>query len=390
MPVFAFKEPFVSFAKSYPLKIVLSAIALLIHTIAAAQVDFLEGKIVDAETGFPLSYANVFIPSTKEGMFANDEGLFKVKTEGLKDEDSIWFSHLGYEHTRTTIGVFKSNGNTAHVKPTQYNLSEVVITPLDAKTMLQNAVKNAKENYPSDYSKTRMMFKDFSKRSGHRSHYFYFDLDAYIQTYQGKKLNVFSKVYKHEMYDKKGEFAVSMKPTDILQIAMVENTFREEKLKDFEFTYLGKTTYEGAELDVIAFKSIPTKKNNFVSVKGRTFITKGEKAIQYVEFNIKSERSKRFMLVAKMDTLNVLVKIAFRPVENQFVIDYAVQTTYAKSTLFGKQESLVYSTTVKAFSHQLHLQPSEIYSRKEVEEIIKKEKPKDISLLKEDPDMQLQ
>lgn len=367
----------------------LALIFFLFHLQLNAQNSFYDGRVIDAETGFPLAYTNVFVPSTKTGMFANDEGHFKLKAENVADSDSIWFSHLGYEDTRITIDFFKKNDFTVLLKPTQYNLNEVVITPLGAKEMLQNAVAKAKENYPNDYTKTRMIFKDFSKRSGHRSHYSYFDLDAYIQTYQGKKLNVFSKVYAHEMYDKKGEFAPSMKPTDILQIAMIENTFREDKLKDYEFTYLGNTTYEGAELDVVGFKSIPTKKNDFVTVNGRVFITKQQKAIQYVEFNVKSEHSKRFILVAKMDTLNVLVKIAFMPVDKLFVIDYAVQTTFAKGTLFGKPESLVYSTTVKTISHQLNLKKEEVYTKKEVDEIYKNEKPQDISLLKEDPDMRL-
>lgn len=354
-----------------------------------AQSFILEGKVLDAETGFPLAYTNVFLPFSKVGMFANDEGFFKLKVDNVAETDSIWFSHLGYEDARITLNTFRNNNYTVWLQPTQYKLNEVVITPLGAKEMLQNAVSKAKENYPDDYTKTRMIFKDFSKRSGHRSHYFYFDLDAYIQTYHGKKLNVYSKVYAHEMYDKKGEFTPSMKPTDILQIAMIENTFREDKLKDYEFTYLGNTTYEGAELDVVGFKSIPSKKNDFVSVKGRVFITKQQKAIQYVEFNVKSEHSKRFMLVAKMDTLNVLVKVAFKPVEKLFVIDYAVQTTFAKGTLFGKPESLMYSTTVKTTEHQLNVKQNEIYAKQEVEEIFKNEKPKDISLLKEDPDMRL-
>lgn len=362
---------------------------LLFYTILIAQSTLIEGKITDAETSYALPYSNVFIPATKEGGFANDEGIFQLKADGVTDNDSIWFSHLGYEEIRITLGALKKMGNVVAAKPTQYNLAEVVITPFGARDMVKSAIANTKQNYPSDYSKIRMTFKDFSKRSGHRSHYTYFDLDAYIKSYQGKKMEMFSKVYSYEMYDRKGEFAVGMKPENILQFAMVENTFKEDKLKDFEFTYLGNTTYNNSELDVIGYKSIPTKKNDFVTVSGRVFITKEKKAIEYIEFNVKSERAKRFFLVAKMDTLNVVAQIAFKPVDTLYVVDYAVQTTYAMGTLFGKRDNLVYSTTVKTKDVKLHLKPEEVYPKKEVEEIMKKEKPKDISLMKEDPDMRL-
>lgn len=354
-----------------------------------AQSEWIEGQILDAETDYPLPYSNVYIPSSKEGMFANDEGIFRIKNEGITDTDSIWFSHLGYEDVRTTIAILKQKGNVIKSKPTQYSLHEVVITPLHAKQMLQEALANTKDNYPEDFSKVRMLFKEFSKRNGHRSHYSYFDLDAYIETYQGKKTNVYSRVYDYEIYDKKGEYSFSFKPTDIVQFAMVENTFREDRLKNFEFTYLGSTNYEGAELDVIGFKNKPDGKNDFANAKGRVFITKEKKAIQYVEMNIESFRSKRFFLVAKMDTLNVVAKIAFKPVEDLYAIDYAVQTTYAKGKVFGKNENLVYSTTMKTKEQKLHLKPEEVYKEKEVERIIKKQAPKDISLLKEDPDMRL-
>lgn len=370
-------------------KFILFPFLALFQTLLIAQTNIIEGKIIDAETGYPLPYSNVYVPAVKEGSFANDEGIFQFKADNTNESDSILFSHLGYEEIRITIGTLKKLGNIVAAKPTQYNLAEVVITPFAAREMVQNAIANAKENYPNDFSKLRMTFKDFSKRSGHRSHYSFFDLDAYIKTYQGKKMEMFSKVYSHEMYDKKGEFAVSMKPSNILQIAMVENTFREDKLKDFNFTYLGNTTYNGFDLDVVAFKSIPTKKNDFVTVTGRVFITQEKKAIQYIEFNIKSERAKRFFLVAKMDTLNVVAKVAFKPIDTLYVLDYAIQTTYAMGTLFGKRDNLVYSTTIKTSNAQLHLKPEEVYAKKEVEEIMKKEKPQDISLLQDDPDMRL-
>ncbi len=362
---------------------------VLVATTCVAQTENYRGIITDAETGYPLPYANVFIPTTKQGMYANDEGVFQVNTIATTDSDSIFFSHIGYESIRTTIlDLKKINGNVS-MRANQYNLNEVVITPFAAKELLQLAVSKVKDNYPTDYSRMRLVFKDFSRRSGHRSHYFYFDFNAYLKSYEGKKAEVTTKVNKHEMYDKKGEFTASMKPTDLMRFVMLEKSFEDEKLDEYEFNYLNSETYEGEQFDVIGFKAIPTKKNSFVSVRGRVFVGKTNKAIRYVEFSIKSEKAKRFMLVAKMDSLNVLVKAAFKPFEGKYVLDYVVQSTFAKGKIFGKAENLVYSTTAKAIEHQLQLKPSEVYQQNDVKTIFDDEKPKDISLLKDDPDMNL-
>ena len=367
----------------------ITTLGLFATTICFAQTENYQGTITDAETGYPLSYANVYVPVTQQGMYANDEGVYQVSFKAATDNDSIFFSHIGYESFRTTISGLKTLNGNVFMRANQYNLNEVVITPFAAKELLQLAVRKVKDNYPTDNSRMRLVFKDFSRRSGHRSHYFYFDFDAYIKSYQGLKAEFTTKVRAHEMYDKKGELTASMKPTDLMRSLMLERTFKDEKLNDFEFKYLNSETYEGDEFDVVGFKGIPTKKNSFVSVRGRVFIGKTNKAIRYVEFSIKSEKAKRFMLVAKMDSLNVLVKAAFKPFEGKYVLDYIVQSTFAKGKFFGKPENLVYSTTARAIEHQLKLKQSEIYLQNDVKTIFDDEKPKDISLLKDDPDMKL-
>ncbi len=364
-------------------------ISLLFLFNCVAQPTFFQGTITDAETAYPISYANVFIPATQQGMYANDEGVFQVSLKDAADTDSIFFSHIGYEKSSLTIGQMKAMNGNISMRSNQYSLDEVIITPLAAKELLQLAVRKVKDNYPTAFSKMRMVFKDFSRRSGHRSHFFFFDFDAYLQTYQGEKPVLNTKVNSYEMYDKKREFTASMKPTDLLRVVMLEKSFSDERLKDYEFRYLSNEIYAGEEFDVIGFKGIPTKKNDFISQNGRVFIGKKDREIRYIELSLKNEGSKRFMLVAKMDSLNVLIKVAFKPHDGKYVLDYAVQSTFAKGKLFGKAESLVYSTTAKTIEHKISVSAEDVFQGNEVKEIFDKEKPKDISLMTEDPDMKL-
>lgn len=94
------------------------------------------------------------------------------------------------------------------------------------------------------------------------------------------------------------------------------------------------------------------------------------------------------MLVAKMDSLNVNVKMAFKKMGDTNVIDYISQTTFAKGSLFGKSENLHYSTTAKAVSHELNVPETAVYKANDVERIFKKEKAQNINALTAEPDMQ--
>ena len=71
-------------------------------TCASAQT--ISGRITDAETGEPLPFASIYVPSTKSGAASNADGYFKVDLGG---GNKVVFSYLGYQTQVKTI----SGGN---------------------------------------------------------------------------------------------------------------------------------------------------------------------------------------------------------------------------------------------------------------------------------------
>jgi hypothetical protein len=117
------------------------------------------------------------------------------------------------------------------------------------------------------------------------------------------------------------------------------------------------------------------------------YINKKDKGIRFIDFHIYNEKASRFLLVFKMDTLNINAKIAYVKVDGKYMLDYIHQATYASGKIFGKHENLVFSSSAKVIDRQAHLKMNQIVMKTEVDDIFTNEKPKDIKELKSEPDM---
>lgn len=72
--------------------------ASFLCTCVSAQT--ISGRITDAETGEPLPFASIYVPSTKSGAASNGDGYFQVSLGG---GNKVVFSYLGYETQVKTI-----------------------------------------------------------------------------------------------------------------------------------------------------------------------------------------------------------------------------------------------------------------------------------------------
>jgi hypothetical protein len=127
------------------------------------------------------------------------------------------------------------------------------------------------------------------------------------------------------------------------------------------------------------------KKTNLSGQTVTCYINKKDKGIRQIDLHVYNEKPERYMLVAKMDTLNVNAKIAYTKIDGRYMLDYISQTTYASGKLFGSHQNLVYSTTADVVDRQTNLKMNEIVMKTEVDDV--NEKTGDIKELKSSPDM---
>ncbi|MEM0932085.1 MAG: carboxypeptidase-like regulatory domain-containing protein [Bacteroidota bacterium] len=121
-----------------------------------AQLDFLQGQLVDSITGEPVVFATIRIKEKALGVISNQDGGFRLPLK-LKDQgDSLIISSMGYEKRRISIHDLSQVGpNSIKLVPGVIELGEVQVTEarkrkraLSAKGIVRRAIKAIPNNFP--------------------------------------------------------------------------------------------------------------------------------------------------------------------------------------------------------------------------------------------------
>jgi len=101
--------------------------AVLLGTVASAQVNKISGTITDADSGEPIPFANVFFASTSIGISSDMEGKFVLQNFPNGKYD-FTVAYVGYEPFQQA---FEFNGSefrlTINLKTEEVKLSEVIV-----------------------------------------------------------------------------------------------------------------------------------------------------------------------------------------------------------------------------------------------------------------------
>jgi len=107
--------------------LIVAAVFFISITQLYAQAYVVTGKVVDAETGRPITGASVFLSNTSIGTAANNEGLFTLHNIPVGKFDLV-ASSLGYEtHVETINAAALNGGVTIKLKPKANELANVVV-----------------------------------------------------------------------------------------------------------------------------------------------------------------------------------------------------------------------------------------------------------------------
>lgn len=129
----------------------------------AAQ-DPIKGLVLDAETKEPLPFTNIRVEGTSRGTVSNGEGYFILDQEGIRAEDVLIFSFIGYESYRIKVGELQKEA-TIYMKAAVVNLMELQVfsTSLSADEIMARVKEHFPENYPMPAQKQRIYFHKYEK-----------------------------------------------------------------------------------------------------------------------------------------------------------------------------------------------------------------------------------
>lgn len=277
---------------------------------AALGQQMVEGKIVDAETKKPISFASIIVLGTAKGTSSNLEGEF---TLALTGEASLKITSIGYESM-----VVKSSANLRPIalKPTAIQLSEVVVfnKKVNPRKIVRMAFAGIRNNYDDHPFLEKFFYRHYCKDNETYGRLIEAFVDVwksggYLSTPSSEEVQV---TQLRRSLDRttmaQGHEPISIR--NILHADLVghQSRDRSEHLSfysdisnlqadfgDFEFTFDGVTTYDGQEVYKInyAYKKDSAlltsgKYQSLATVDGTLFISMDKYAF------VKAEETKHF------------------------------------------------------------------------------------------------
>jgi hypothetical protein len=107
----------------------------------------LKGRIVDKESGTPIQYATIGIPSLALGTITNQDGVFNLSIPNLYIDSTLIISHIGYEPYRIRGRLIQNETPDILLKPTYISIQEIIIRNIDARGLVAKAVKQRLKKY---------------------------------------------------------------------------------------------------------------------------------------------------------------------------------------------------------------------------------------------------
>lgn len=125
---------------------------LLFTTMAFAQnTTTINGKIEDANSGYPLSYASVALMNSTISNVANTDGEFSLKIPHNNLKDTLLISFLGYRNQRVPVAEFiGKRRKRVKLEPTAMDIRSITVRTDDAEQLFKSAFspRSIRANYP--------------------------------------------------------------------------------------------------------------------------------------------------------------------------------------------------------------------------------------------------
>lgn len=248
---------------------------LLISSLGFSQVQ-LSGKVFNEENNNSLAYASVIIKNTNIGVLTDAEGVFEIRIPKKHAKDSLVINYIGFESKVFPIDRKRSS---YPLTPSENTIEQVVVTPIDADSIMQLMEDNYVKNHIKHNTKQAGFMRASFTESGEL---FQVSESTYNVFYEKKnegaersihptksRMVIDSAAYKHinEVFHfKKDTFLVE--PLSFISIGQSFNSQvedKEDRKWSSEYEYLGKEEYQGREayrINSVAFR----KKSAFMNI----------------------------------------------------------------------------------------------------------------------------
>lgn len=107
------------------------------------------GRLLDRETGEPVTGASVHVQGTSLGNITNQNGEFRIQVPDSLRHRPLLFSHLGYVRQTVEVLALEGRNNVLSLEPKVIPLQEVLIRLTEPKKLLREMMECRDKNYAS-------------------------------------------------------------------------------------------------------------------------------------------------------------------------------------------------------------------------------------------------
>ena len=123
------------------------------------------GVVKDQKSHRKLEYVNVYVPNTNIGTITNSDGAFTLKFKDPGKTVYLEFSYLGYKSNQVEVDRLSSIGNEYFLSQSSFKLDEIVVSPINPRLLVYEAMQKVKKNYNPVPSMNYMFYRETVQKS---------------------------------------------------------------------------------------------------------------------------------------------------------------------------------------------------------------------------------
>ena len=325
------------------------------------------GKVLDAHSDAPVSYASVSLTGTSLSNVSNTDGLFSLKVPAETGPDAtIGLHHLGYLNAERPLADFR--GSTARnpliiaLVPLSLQLDPALIRSIEPMELLRTSYRHVKDNYPLQHEHLTAFYREMIRKGNIK----YLALNEAVVDIDKAPYSGFSSD-RAAIY--KGRGSRNFQASDTLFVHFqggIAGTLAGDIVKDpfigcqwddvqnyYNLSIDGSATIDGRDCIILGFRE-KKEDNDAILYDGRLYIDSESYAIVRTEYalNVKGREEKaaaRF-IVRKPPDFRMRVEKAdyllnFKQGDGAWHFDYArlelVFNARRKRTLFSHNYTII-------------------------------------------------
>ena len=284
------------------------------------------GVIKDTKTKQNVIFASVSVPGTNIGTVSNSDGEFTLKIQKSLNATEFEIAHLGYQNKKFTIADYVNKPNqTYFVDPSSIELKELVVKPVDPRSIVLQAIGKVTENYSSIPNLLTGFYRETIKQRRDYVSISEAIVDVYKSPYtinfDSDRLKIF-KGRKSSNVKKADTLSVKLigGPSISLLLDIVKNPdvlLSRESIDYYDYQMLDIVSIDNKTNYVISFK--PIVNLSYPLYNGKLYITTDKNAITMAEFSLDlSDENKAVQNFVKKKPLG----LKFVPISTSYLVTY--------------------------------------------------------------------